>query len=502
VAVSAKLGGDMRATILAAFLGADLHACGGQEGGDCCGPRLPADLTVRNDERETGEQRLRGCASLHLVFSTPDSIILETLSSFIALERPHPGRPVRPPGGRGLERGGAGEATVRLVEREREVDSATSHNSLSILIIIIFAFSYESAAHPRLLKLLLTDGSRQAVAFEFEPCAALGSGNHPDAWAVPGVKIVLTDPPVSGGMLALRPPNLAVLGGRVPRLVEARARALAAHRAPPTGGSVADGTAPSASEAAKAAAWEGVVAAAPQPPPLPPRPPLAAVEAAVPPRPAPPPPPPAAVAFVPKVEPVLYVLSSSSSDDEERATGAQQEREATPRPPVEEENDTPPPSHPPTGIALPPWPVVTGLPDPGASALLRAPPARLTRTTGALSFMTPEGEPLEALALGAVLEVGSVEYGASVSPALIAAALRGEVVEAGVPPPASISSSPPPAATPAELMAFLGMAGAEALGAHLKMARAALTAFGDGWVGVRREEVGGRLVVVGLWWQR
>ena len=72
-AVSAKSGGgdsiDERAALLAAFLGADLHACGGGPGEACCGARLPADLTVCVGR---GRERARGACLARILFFSAD----------------------------------------------------------------------------------------------------------------------------------------------------------------------------------------------------------------------------------------------------------------------------------------------------------------------------------------------------------------------------------------------------------------------------------------------
>ena len=78
-ALTAKAGGgcgDARPALLAAFLTADLNACGGDGGGGVA--RLPADLTVRVCVWE-GEGE-RGCL-LHLVFSRTRTLNLSPIFS-------------------------------------------------------------------------------------------------------------------------------------------------------------------------------------------------------------------------------------------------------------------------------------------------------------------------------------------------------------------------------------------------------------------------------------
>ena len=79
----------------------------------------------------------------------------------------------------------------------------------------------------RTLKVVLRDGQgRRAVAVERVTCPSL-SVRRPA-----GYKVRLTDPEVSAGVILLRPENLAVLGGKVQALEDARVQAITAANAP------------------------------------------------------------------------------------------------------------------------------------------------------------------------------------------------------------------------------------------------------------------------------
>ena len=77
----------------------------------------------------------------------------------------------------------------------------------------------QPACEKRVLKLALTDGPNKMVAYEYRPIEAL-------AVSMPaGTKLALTRAPVDkNGALRLSPENVAVLGGGVAHLEEARRR--------------------------------------------------------------------------------------------------------------------------------------------------------------------------------------------------------------------------------------------------------------------------------------
>jgi len=110
------------------------------------------------------------------------------------------------------------------------------------------------------------------------------------------------------------------------------------------------------------------------------------------------------------------------------------------------------------------------------------------------------GAPLPALALEVELEAGSDgESGrarASVAPALLEAALRGEL--GGEDEAAAAPAPTPAAATPAELITLYATAGPACVRGRLKALNAALTGFQGGHVGVEVAGDGG-MRVVGLW---
>ena len=91
----------------------------------------------------------------------------------------------------------------------------------------------QPACEKRVLKLALTDGPNRVVAYEYRPIDAL-------AVAMPGTKLALTRARVdANGALRLGPENVAVLGGGVAHLEEARRRVVDRWKMPnrPTPGS-------------------------------------------------------------------------------------------------------------------------------------------------------------------------------------------------------------------------------------------------------------------------
>lgn len=107
-------------------------------------------------------------------------------------------------------------------------------------------YSEKRAGDDRTLKLSMTDGKQRIVGYEYRPCESL------HVLAPAGMKVAVTDAEVGAdGMLYLRPENVTVLGGSVPRLEEARRRVVARWSEPnrPVGGGR------SREEAARFAAW-------------------------------------------------------------------------------------------------------------------------------------------------------------------------------------------------------------------------------------------------------
>ena len=247
-------------------------------------------------------------------------------------------------------------------------------------------------------------------------------------------QIALTDPLVLRGMLALRPANVAVLGGGVPRLEAARARARAEWSKPPDGkrrgggrenhnnNDGALGTGPTLYEKARAAAWPragagasatapaavvGGAAAAP-----------AAAAPAAPVVAAPPPPPPAQQQQQPPppvsaaAPPAVIVLDSSDDEDvkmepanEGGGGGERGEREEEPPSPS-------PPSFFPLPAAAGPapssWPrhplseAATATATATTKCLVRG---RVVQATSSLKFMDPAtGEALPEFGLEVELE--------------------------------------------------------------------------------------------------
>lgn len=277
----------------------------------------------------------------------------------------------------------------------------------------------------------------------------------------------MTDPLVMRGMLALRPANVAVLGGRAPRLAAARARALAVWAEPPSGAGPGDG--PDLYGRARAAAWAGDERAGAAP---------VAAAAAAPRAPAraPPPPPPAAppprAPPAPKPDPdVILVDSDDGSDAENEApsAGVVGAGPSAPAPPSCLFGPTPPP-----------WPraadiAAAAAAPAGARSLARG---RVAGATTALRFLDAAGDALPAYALDVTLadENGSVP-----------ASVSGAALEAAV------------GALPAVLAArYASPGGRDALLATMASLKATLAA-ADGWLGVEGGG-GGEGAALVAWW--
>lgn len=134
-------------------------------------------------------------------------------------------------------------------------------------------YSEKRAGDDRTLKLSMTDGKQRVVGYEYRPCDSL------HVLAPAGMKVAVTDAEVGAdGFLYLRPENVTVLGGSVPRLEDARRRVVTKWSEPnrPVGGGGRD-----REEAARFAAWNENGVPTPEPRMNEPRPEPAAAPAPV-----------------------------------------------------------------------------------------------------------------------------------------------------------------------------------------------------------------------------
>ena len=100
-------------------------------------------------------------------------------------------------------------------------------------------YSEKRAGDDRTLKLSMTDGKQRVVGYEYRPCDSL------HVLAPAGMKVAVTDAEVGAdGFLYLRPENVTVLGGSVPRLEDARRRVVTKWSEPnrPAGGGATGGS--------------------------------------------------------------------------------------------------------------------------------------------------------------------------------------------------------------------------------------------------------------------